>query len=104
MCAHKTNFCDEITPLSGKLFQIHMCLLDLIKKVQFLPPGLYNFKALYPLTILFLTHGVLVIFAPFLMNFPLICYILDFEEKSFVAMETDSVALEALWGVALKWV
>ena len=46
MCAHKINFSQEITPLSGKLFQIQMCLLDLIKKVQFVPPGLYNFKSL----------------------------------------------------------
>ena len=35
MCAHKINFSHEITLLSGKLFQIHMFLLDLIEKVQF---------------------------------------------------------------------
>ena len=39
MCAHKINVSREITLLSGKLFQIHMCLLDLIEKVQFLSPG-----------------------------------------------------------------
>ena len=39
MCEHKTNFSHEITLVSGKLFLIHMYLLDLIKKVQFLPPG-----------------------------------------------------------------
>ena len=40
MCAHKINFADQITLRSGKLFQIHMSLLDLIEKVHFLPTGL----------------------------------------------------------------
>ena len=57
---------------------------------------LCNFKALKPLTILFLTHGVLVFFAPFLMYFPLIDYILDFEENISVAMETGPVTVETL--------
>ena len=39
MCEHKINFSHKITLLSNKLFQIHICLLDLIKKVRFLPPG-----------------------------------------------------------------
>ena len=34
MCAHKINFPHEITLLSGKLFQIYMCLLDLVEKVH----------------------------------------------------------------------
>ena len=41
---------------------------------------------------------VLVFFAPFLMYFSLIYYILDFEEFFFVAMETSPVAMEALGG------
>ena len=39
MCVHKIDFSHEITLPSGKLFQIYMCLLDLIEKVQFLRPG-----------------------------------------------------------------
>ena len=52
--ARKINFSLEITLLSGKLFQIHMCLLDLIKNSTIFTNWFYvTLRACSPLLLYF---------------------------------------------------